>query len=454
MKTIKCKIVNEVNVSEYLRKYTSVLHIAYKMLRNKHTQPEVKKNVNSKFVGLNSFIIQNAIVQAQALFLTYETRKTNFEKDEKNAGKKFKETIFGGRKNLIRYLKGLISKEEFKQNRLSPMMIAGETRHKGNRLFDFDFENNLVIFKPKKGIKIPIEFKMSNKQKVELLKAQMLCQNRQFSIAVALNNEYVLFCFDEEKLHGTEFFYKDLKDLRIIGIDQNPNYLGVSVLEFDQNNNFKVLHKEVIDISKLTEKSNESSSNKKSKYLVNKRKFETINIAYQIDKLAKYWKTKKIVIEDLHFNQSFSFKHLNRLCKNSWNRYLFEKKLEMLSKLHGYSLVKINACYTSFIGNILHGNKYDCPDMVAASIEIARRGYKKYEKGWFYPNFNKSLNLLNEQWKQTLANNFVEDWKEFYSLIKNLKIKYQVSLENCIFSKVFSLNNQKSRILICELNSF
>lgn len=38
------------------------------------------------------------------------------------------------------------------------MVIAGETRHKGNRLFDLDFENNNVVFKPKKGIKIPIEF--------------------------------------------------------------------------------------------------------------------------------------------------------------------------------------------------------------------------------------------------------------------------------------------------------
>jgi hypothetical protein len=25
--------------------------------------------------------------------------------------------------------------------------------------------------------------------------------------------------------------------------------------------------------------------------------------------------------------------------------------------------------------------------MVAASIEIARRGYKKFEKEWFYPQF-------------------------------------------------------------------
>jgi hypothetical protein len=53
---------------------------------------------------------------------------------------------------------------------LIPITIAGEKIHKGNRLFNLDFENNRVEFKPKCKVKIPIEFKMSNKQKEELLK--------------------------------------------------------------------------------------------------------------------------------------------------------------------------------------------------------------------------------------------------------------------------------------------
>jgi hypothetical protein len=52
--------------------------------------------------------------------------------------------------------------------------------------------------------------------------------------------------------------------------------------------------------------------------------------------------------------------------------------------------------------------------MVAASIEIARRGFKKYQKSWFYPSFNKSLNRINEQWKQTLSDNFIKDWKSLF----------------------------------------
>lgn len=166
---------------------------------------------------MNSFIIQNAIVQAQWIFNSYQSRK--FEYEKKNPGKKLKGVLFGGRANLKRYLKGIITKDEFKMNRLKPMMIAGETRHKGNRLFDLDFENNNVIFKPKKGTKILINFVCSTQQKEELLKVQELCLRKEFSVAIGLSNGYVTFCYDEEKLNGSNSFFEDLKENRVLGID-------------------------------------------------------------------------------------------------------------------------------------------------------------------------------------------------------------------------------------------
>ena len=74
--------------------------------------------------------------------------------------------------------------------------------------------------------------------------------------------------------------------------------------------------------------------------------------------------------------------------------------------------------------------------MVASSIEIARRGYKKFEKGWFYPNFNESSKKINEQWKQTLAG--IKDWKEAHQKIKNSGLKYRVPLLDCIQNAVSS----------------
>ena len=74
----------------------------------------------------------------------------------------------------------------------------------------------------------------------------------------------------------------------------------------------------------------------------------------------------------------------------------------MLSTIYNFELIEVNPAYSSFIGNILYGSN-STPDMIASSIEIGRRGYKKFQKGWFYLEFN--VDDLNEQWKQTLNRN-------------------------------------------------
>jgi len=64
------------------------------------------------------------------------------------------------------------------------------------------------------------------------------------------------------------------------------------------------------------------------------------------------------------------------------------------------------------------------------------------------------LNLLNEQWKQTLRDNFIKDWKELFSLIKNSKLKYRILLDNCKNNGVFSLNNKKSLVSYMIFNEY
>ena len=81
--------------------------------------------------------------------------------------------------------------------------------------------------------------------------------------------------------------------------------------------------------------------------------------------------------------------------------------------------------------------------MVAASIEIPRISYKKYEKKWFYSVFN--IECLDEQWKQTLAG--VKDWKNAFLKIKNSKVKYRVLLNDITQNSVFSKFNRKSKVI-------
>ena len=110
-------------------------------------------------------------------------------------------------------------------------------------------------------------------------------------------------------------------------------------------------------------------------------------------------------------------------------------KLKMLANIHNFNLVEVNPAYSSQVGNIAYGDE-NTPDMVAASIEIARRAYKKFDRGWFYPRFN--IQFRDEQWKQTLGS--VENWKELFRKIKESKLKYRFQLLDYIQNAVFSKN--------------
>ena len=97
-----------------------------------------------------------------------------------------------------------------------------------------------------------------------------------------------------------------------------------------------------------------------------------------------YWKCKKLSIEELNIKSGDKGqgKCFNTLCNNVCDRTLVTNKLTMLSNIYGYELVKVNPAYSSFIGNLVYGDK-TTPDMIAASIEIARRGYKNMKRNGF-----------------------------------------------------------------------
>ena len=210
---------------------------------------------------------------------------------------------------------------------------------------------------------------------------------------------------------------------------------------------FKVLHKQVFDLSKLTISSGKSSTDSSSRHLTNKLKHETIAIAHEISKLVDVWKCKTVAIEDLSIKPKDlkKGKKLNKLCNNKWERRLFVNKLKMLANLHKYEIVEVNPAYSSIVGNFAYGNE-STPDMIAASIEIARRAYRKFDKGWFYPRFN--IQFRDEQWKQTLGS--VDDWKELFSKIKESKLKYRFQLLDYIH---LARTISKSAILSTLLHS-
>lgn len=419
MKTVKLTICNEVEVLDDMRIFSSIVRVAFNRYQDGLEEKEVRSYCNARF-NHNSWFIQSAIKEAAALY------KLNGEK----------RILFGGKNNLRQYMRGLIDKTTFKYRRMFPIGIQGEKRYKGNRLFSFDLDNQRVIYKPNKERHVEIKFlPMRKKLACELAKVQELTQQNKITVSIKLSEKYVWLTYDETLLKCER--YSRLQSKRVLGIDMNPNYIGLSVIEFDSRDNFNVLHKQVFDLRKLTVSSGKSSTDSISKYITNKLKHETIAIAHDISKLVNVWKCNTVAIEDLSIKPSDKKKgtRVNKLCNNKWERKLFVNKLKMLANLHKFNLVEVNPAYSSQVGNIAYGNE-NTPDMVAASIEIARRAYKKFDKGWFYPRFN--IQFRDEQWKQTLGT--VENWKELFQKIKESKLKYRFQLLDYIQNAVFSKN--------------
>lgn len=419
MKTVKLTICNEVDVLDDMRVFSSIVRVAFNRFQDGMDEKEVRAYCNERFIR-NSWFIQSAIKEGDTLY------KMNGSKH----------ILFGGKNNLRQYMSGLINKATFKYRRMFPIGIQGEKRCKGNRLFSFDLDNQRLIYKPNKERHVEIKFlPMRKKISCELAKVQELAQQNKITVSVKLSEKYVWLVYDETLLKCER--YSRLQSKRVLGIDMNPNYIGVSVIEFDKNDEFNVLHKQVFDLSKLTISSGKASTDTSSKYLTNKLKHETIAIAHEISTLTNVWKCKTVAIEDLSIKPSDKKKgtHFNKLCNNKWERTLFVNKLKMLANLHKFNLVEVNPAYSSQVGNIAYGDE-NTPDMVAASIEIARRAYRKFDKGWFYPRFN--IQFRDEQWKQTLGS--VENWKELFRKIKETGMKYRFLLRDYVQNAVFSKN--------------
>lgn len=430
MKTIKLKIMNDFKCQEELMHFNDILRFSYNRFREGFKEKEVRLKCKNIFKGLNSWFIQCAIKEGKTVYDKFKEKKV----------------IFGGKANLKQYLKKLISKEEYRQRKLAPVTIQGEACKGGNRLVNFDLCNSKLIFKFSRNdhreIKLP---QLRSNLRREFAQLQELVEQKKITVTVKFNSEFIWITYDERFLDAEKF--KGLKKSRVLGLDLNPNYIGLSVLEFNNKDKFKVLHKQIFSLKALNVTSKKSSMNKASKYLTNKREFELIEICHKISRMMDYWKCSKLCIEDLNIKSSDKKqgKHFNRLCNNVWNRNLVINKLKLLSSVYGFELIEVNSAYSSFVGNMLYGDS-STPDMIASSIEIARRGYKKYSKGWFYPVFN--VESIDEQWKQTLAE--VGSWVEAFKKIKELGLKYRFQLldhvQNAVFSKTYIQRHIKELI--------
>lgn len=392
------------------REQSSIVRSVYKMAERDISEKEMRSLISSRFPAeLDSWFKQSAIYSGRGMYASDKALKKPLR-------------IFGGKKNFLQRSKGKITNREWKESRLLPLYVIGEAPNSGNR--KFIFTSDAIIFKPYKGTRITIEVPnlRKNYQK-KWDRIVDLANRKKAPITVSLTATTIALTFDD----SVEDNYKKPIETRYAGIDMNPNYIGVSV--FDGG---RLVSTKMFSMKELTGKAKSES----------KIKHETREVGHSIGRYLKHLQVKNTFVEQLNFKPGDSKmgKNFNRLTKNQWKRNDF---LSALGKY--YNLKEINAAYSSTIGNVMNPN---LPDPVAASAEIARRGFEVVIKKskQFYPSL-PTQGYLEDRWKKTDLP-VVTTWKELHDFLKNSKLKYRVPIPDGVVFRIFS--SRKSQVYILD----
>ena len=175
-----------------MSQYSICLHYLYNRISDNNNLSEkdlraVCSNINNIDI-LDSWFKQSCVKESIALYKSFQSRYKEHEETReqklKEIGFKFKigrlsehkysikkhsilkplKLIFGGKENYRLKQENKISKEQFKQNRLSPLSSIGESQFKGNRKFNINSDLT-IIFKP--NFKQHFDFKLIYRQNQE-----------------------------------------------------------------------------------------------------------------------------------------------------------------------------------------------------------------------------------------------------------------------------------------------
>ena len=176
MTTLKLKLENEIDILKEQKTFSNIVHLSFNRFQDGFKEKDIRSFLKDKFEDCNSWFVQCGIKIGQQLFQKHKDKKI----------------IFGGKHNLKQYLKKFISKEQFKEKRLFPINIQGEKLYKGNRLFDFYFDENEIVFKLSREDHRILKFKTPHKKiRNNLTRLQELVDNKQITITVSLTKENI-----------------------------------------------------------------------------------------------------------------------------------------------------------------------------------------------------------------------------------------------------------------------
>jgi hypothetical protein len=361
---------------------------------------------------------------------------------------------------------------KYQEQRVLPIYSVGEAPQKSNRKFRFDLEKQRMVFKPNFETQMELAFYASKNQQKTL--NQLQSRLGELPLSVKLSEQFVWITYDEEKLAGYEFkkndFKKEVQKLnksdkagrktlfqqyladqksrklanknenRSLAVDLNPEHIGFSIVEKQSDASLKVLHKGVLDCSKLNTRRGLSSTDPDQVAQNHKRRFELCELWKYLFRLATHYKVATFVSEDLDFkpeNDNTSSAEANRKTKNLWHRELTQNLIQKYCNILGIESVEVIAAYSSFVGNIRHADF----DPISASLEIARRGIVKYTKGSsiFPPLLSQDVDTMY-QFGLDVPRDSVGSWKRAFGLFAASGLRYRRALDptNVLDNYLFS----------------
>ncbi len=269
---------------------------------------------------------------------------------------RFKPVVFGTKELFRERILRKISKEEFRIRRDSSFCCVGKKKGINLNLKLLpDMSLKVRTFSKERGKKwLIIPFAVNCTQEkwfneilgLELYQVEVVRRVSKESIRYFAHVSYERP--EIEKIHDFEN--------GAVGLDMNYNFVSLSnVDEYGNFESYKEIHFRNLH-----------------SYRINKR---SDFISYKMDKVVNYCINKKkgLVIEDLSFEQEFSYgKKRNRKLSNFRKSAL--NLLERKCLKRGVAIKKVHPAYTSLIGKYKYSRLYNLSTHILASHVIARKG--------------------------------------------------------------------------------
>jgi len=323
--------------------------------------------------------------------------------------------IFGTRAGLERRRKGLITHSEWREMRLRPLCSRGDKTFAGNRHFRLSLDGRTCVVRIY-GREVLLSLpQISGNAGETLRQAAALAAAKKINLTFRLDSEKLHVTLDPEDLPDHPQRCRTVRPMpgRALGIDLNPNWIGLAVSsncgDASKIEDTKLLEHALVKLDMAGDASPE---------LVREILAAVCNRAIS---MARKHRCGTIVLEKGlgKLRSSGKSRSLNRLL-NYWARTVFVQMLTRRARLAGIEVLEVWAGYSSTIGNLA----FDAPDACASATEIARRGIARLA------GIKDVLPALEEGcvsrlWKNGKVPAELGSWQEVHRSIKAAKIGYR-----------------------------